>query len=91
MTTVELLEWGYYTLKDQLKFGLPEEIAITRREVRVRGVLKDAIEQVKELNSKIESLESKIEELTTALKEYEDYDGHGVPNKAGAVLNFIKD
>lgn len=64
MTTVELLEWGYYTLKDQLKFGLPEEVAIVRREMRVRGVLKDAIEQVKAKDKEIEELKRKLDDAT---------------------------
>jgi hypothetical protein len=62
MTTVELLEWGYHTLKDQLKFGLPEEIAIVRREARVRGVLKDAIKQVKEMEQEIQILKEELNE-----------------------------
>lgn len=57
MEIVELLEWGYYTLKDKLTFGLPEEIAVYRREARVKAILKDAIEQIKEMKEKIKKLE----------------------------------
>ena len=53
MTTVELLEWGYYTIKDKLQFGLPEEIAVYRRETRVKAVLKDAIKQVTEMEQEL--------------------------------------
>jgi hypothetical protein len=50
--SIELLEWGYMTLKDKLQFGLPEEEAIKAREKRVRGVLKDAIKRLKEIEAK---------------------------------------
>ena len=53
MTTLELMEWGYYTLEDKLQFGLPEEIAVYRRETRVKAVLKDAIKQVKEMEEEL--------------------------------------
>lgn len=53
MTTVELLEWGYYTIKDKLTFGFPEDMAVYRRETRVKAVLKDAIEQVKEMEQEL--------------------------------------
>ena len=56
MTTIELLEWGYYTIKDKLQFGLPEEIAVYRRETRVKAVLKDAIKQVKEMEEELTKL-----------------------------------
>ena len=68
MTTVKLLEWGYYTIKDQLKFGLPEEIAIGRREMRVRGVLKDAIERVKEMEAEIIRLKEENARLEKQIK-----------------------
>ncbi|MDD3412589.1 MAG: hypothetical protein PHY47_01180 [Lachnospiraceae bacterium] len=60
MNTVELLEWGYYTLKDKLTFGLPEEIAYKQRETRVQAVLKDAIEQVKEMEQEIQILKEEL-------------------------------
>ena len=66
MTTVELLEWGYYTIKDQLQFGLPEEQAIRARERRVSGVLKDAIKQVKAMEEEIAELKRKLNEATRA-------------------------
>jgi hypothetical protein len=53
MTTVELLEWGYHTIKDKLTFGLPEDIAVYRRETRVKAVLKDAIDQVREMEQEL--------------------------------------
>ena len=63
MTTIELLEWGYYTIKDKLTFGLPEEIAITRREMRVAGVLKEAIKQVKEMEQELIILREEYAQL----------------------------
>jgi len=36
---LEELNWAYMALKDKLKFGLPEEQAVYRRELRVKGVL----------------------------------------------------
>lgn len=44
---IENLEWALMTIEDELKFGLTEELAIKRREARVRGVLKDAIKNLK--------------------------------------------
>lgn len=47
------LNWAYMTINDQLKFGLPEEMAIRRRELRVKGVLLTSIRKMKVLeNSK---------------------------------------
>jgi hypothetical protein len=66
MTTLELMEWGYYTLKDKLQFGLPEEIAVYRRETRVKAVLKDAIKQVKEMEEELIILR---EEYTALIKD----------------------
>lgn len=46
---IKLLEWGLMTIEDKLKFGLPEEVAIQRRELRVKGILEDSLEQLKEI------------------------------------------
>ncbi len=74
MTTVELLEWGYHTIKDKLTFGLPEEEAIKRRELRVRGVLRDAIQQVKEMEQELIILREEygqlLEDKAKAIERY---------------------
>ena len=63
MTTLEKLEWAYHTVKEQLKFGLPEEEAIKRREARIRGVLKDAIKEVRELEQENQILREEYGQL----------------------------
>lgn len=66
MRLQEKLEWALMTLRDQLKFGLPESEAIKRREGRVRGVLIDAVkelplieQQLKEANDALILLSAK--------------------------------
>lgn len=44
---VESLEWALMTISDQLKFGMPEELAVYRRESRVKGVLIDVVKKLK--------------------------------------------
>jgi hypothetical protein len=48
MTILEKLEWAYHTIDEQLKFGLPEEHAIKARERRLKGVLLDVINELKD-------------------------------------------
>jgi hypothetical protein len=43
------LEWVELTLKEKLQFGLPEEVAIKRREQRTKGVLLNVIPEIQEL------------------------------------------
>lgn len=52
---ISRLEWAYNTIEHKLTFGLPEEVAIGMRESRVKGVLMEAIEELKELNGDIEN------------------------------------
>lgn len=42
------LEWAQMTVRDKLKFGLPEEEAIKRRESRCRGVFLTALKTIDE-------------------------------------------
>ena len=44
---ISRLEWAYNTIDSKLTFGLPEEIAIGRREIRVKGVLMESIKKLK--------------------------------------------
>lgn len=48
----EKLEWALMTLKDKLTFGMDESQAVYRREARVRGVLVDAVKEVKRLEER---------------------------------------
>lgn len=55
MKLLDKLEWAYDTLESKLQFGLPEEIAIKRREVRVKQVLKEAVKEIKELEFQLDA------------------------------------
>jgi hypothetical protein len=80
---VRLIEWALMTIRDKLQFGLPEEIAIQRREMRVKGVLVDVLKQVKELESQIEhvtDLSKEIEQNYLIEKE-----------KVAKAIEFIKE
>lgn len=46
---LEELRWARMTIKNKLKFGLPEDIAIKSRERRVNGVLITAIKKLENL------------------------------------------
>ena len=52
LEAIDILEWCYHTLKEQLKFGLPEAQAVIARERRVRGVLNDVINYLKNVEDK---------------------------------------
>lgn len=47
--TLADLRWGKMTIKDKLKFGLPEDVAIKQRERRCHGVFITAISELEEL------------------------------------------
>lgn len=51
------LEWAQMTVREKLKFGLPEEIAITRREGRCRGVFLTTLESINEYLAKYKGKE----------------------------------
>ena len=53
MTLLDKLEWAHHTINEQLRFGLPEEQAIKARERRVKGVLVDAIAEVRRLQGEL--------------------------------------
>lgn len=57
MDLLEELRWAKMTLDDKLKFGMPEEEAIKRRELRVKGVLLTAIPKVEKLLEALRSIE----------------------------------
>jgi len=61
MYLTETLEWAYTTLAGKLKFGLPEEQAIKRRETRVKGVLKEVIPKIEQLEADNEKLRECVE------------------------------
>ena len=50
------LEWALMTLRDELKFGLPEDQAIKRREGRARGVLITATKTLSETQKQIKKI-----------------------------------
>ena len=54
MKTSESLEWALNTIRDKLQFGLDESQAIVCRERRIKGVLIDALEEVKEMEEELE-------------------------------------
>lgn len=56
MTTLDKLEWALMTIEDQLQFGLPEDQAAKARERRVKGVLLDAVKEIKRLEGEISGL-----------------------------------
>jgi len=47
--TLEELQWAYHTIDARLSFGLEESQAIIARERRIKSVLLDAIESLKEI------------------------------------------
>lgn len=80
---IRTLNWALMTIRDKLQFGLPEEIAIQRREMRVKGALVDAIEQVEELLEQVEhitDLNKEIEQNYLAEKD-----------KLQKAIEFIKE
>ena len=98
MTIIDKLEWAYYTIKDQLKFGLPEELAIKARERRVSGVLKDAIDELKkEENTALSFLreytEGYAEHSSTCNFEHKSYTdcNCGATSWAVRVGNYVKE
>lgn len=46
---LDKLEWAYVTLRDKVKFGMPEDQAVYRREARARGVLCEAVKELTKL------------------------------------------
>ena len=82
-TTSQNLSWALMTIKERLQFGLPEEEAIKRREVRVKGVLTEAIPEIEELERQNKALIEIVNDFITAVEHahYLDYLGEGSTRK----------
>jgi len=59
------------TIREKLKFGLDEPQAIVARERRVKGVLIDAVKDVKILKERIKILEKSNEDIIRHFEYYE--------------------
>lgn len=82
---ITLLNWALNTLVDRLQFGLPEDIAYKRRESRVKGVLREAIVKVEQMEVDLLTYKSENKILKKALENVQK------TSKLGSVERFITD
>jgi hypothetical protein len=53
MRLLDKLEWALHTVREKLTFGMGEAEGIKHRESRVKGVLIDAVKEVKEIEGEM--------------------------------------